>query len=435
MKYDVIVVGGGIGGLSAAALLAKRNQRVLVLERANRPGGRAMVVEQGGFTLNYGYHYILGGQNAPHRKLLELAGKPIRFNVSRIDHFFQYRHGLLHPLAVTARSQRLPFAGKLRYAWSSLKAVLSKPDPWMNVPLGMYLKRLCSDPAVIEYFLDFARAVFFTPNPEAVSAGRFLHLMKETARTYQNPSIFPVGTWKSIFSALEESIREAGGEIRAGCSADQVEFSGGEARGVWAGGSLLPARAVVIAVPPQQVGALLPGGLLAHRADSWRRLMPTAGVSLDLGVQGLNPGKLAAVDVPEDRLVVSCHSIWDPTMAPAGHHLLQGIQFLTGEEVQNRELVEQAKEKLLGTMDRFYPGATSRAVLKRFLVRPVLTSAFHSAGQEGDLLPVAVPGVANLCFVGDGTDAPGELSSVACNSAIRAAEMLSRSLATGGQTD
>ncbi|HHH13060.1 MAG TPA: FAD-dependent oxidoreductase, partial [Thiolapillus brandeum] len=38
-RYDVVVIGAGIGGLTAAALLARCGRSVLVIERHDRPGG------------------------------------------------------------------------------------------------------------------------------------------------------------------------------------------------------------------------------------------------------------------------------------------------------------------------------------------------------------------------------------------------------------
>ena len=56
MKRDVIVIGGGVAGLAAGALLAKGGVRVAVLEKGNETGGRANCHEDQGFTLNYGAH-------------------------------------------------------------------------------------------------------------------------------------------------------------------------------------------------------------------------------------------------------------------------------------------------------------------------------------------------------------------------------------------
>jgi len=49
-NYDVIVVGAGFGGSTCAALLAKRGLKVLLLEKNNRAGGKAMTLTKGGHT-------------------------------------------------------------------------------------------------------------------------------------------------------------------------------------------------------------------------------------------------------------------------------------------------------------------------------------------------------------------------------------------------
>lgn len=53
-KWDVIIVGAGIGGLTAAAMLVKAGLRVLVLERSPHPGGTAYVYNRKGFTFPMG---------------------------------------------------------------------------------------------------------------------------------------------------------------------------------------------------------------------------------------------------------------------------------------------------------------------------------------------------------------------------------------------
>jgi phytoene dehydrogenase-like protein len=53
-RWDVIVVGAGVGGLTAASVLVKAGLRVLILERNPHPGGTAYVYPRRGFTFPMG---------------------------------------------------------------------------------------------------------------------------------------------------------------------------------------------------------------------------------------------------------------------------------------------------------------------------------------------------------------------------------------------
>ena len=53
--YDVLIIGAGHNGLTAATVLAQQGQRVLVLEKTNFPGGMAATRE-----LFPGYKHSIG---------------------------------------------------------------------------------------------------------------------------------------------------------------------------------------------------------------------------------------------------------------------------------------------------------------------------------------------------------------------------------------
>lgn len=62
-KWDVIIIGSGIGGLACAAALEKRGRRSLVVQQDAVPGGLTQTFCRKGFTRDVGVHYA--GQMEP----------------------------------------------------------------------------------------------------------------------------------------------------------------------------------------------------------------------------------------------------------------------------------------------------------------------------------------------------------------------------------
>jgi len=59
-KYDVVIIGGGLGGLTAGAKLSKEGKKVLLLEQHNVPGGCATTYRHRDFRIEVGLHEMDG---------------------------------------------------------------------------------------------------------------------------------------------------------------------------------------------------------------------------------------------------------------------------------------------------------------------------------------------------------------------------------------
>jgi succinate dehydrogenase/fumarate reductase flavoprotein subunit len=59
-RFDAIVIGTGLGGLTAGTLYARAGYRVLMLERNHSFGGAATVYRHGGLAIEASLHEIDG---------------------------------------------------------------------------------------------------------------------------------------------------------------------------------------------------------------------------------------------------------------------------------------------------------------------------------------------------------------------------------------
>ena len=72
-KYDAVVIGAGNGGLTAAATLAQKGLKVMLLERHNIPGGSATSFCRGRFEFEVALHQLSGLGTPEKPGLLRLA--------------------------------------------------------------------------------------------------------------------------------------------------------------------------------------------------------------------------------------------------------------------------------------------------------------------------------------------------------------------------
>lgn len=85
MEKKVIVIGGGIGGLAASALLAKEGFDVTVLEKNSTVGGRARIWEKDGFRFDMGPSWYLMPEVFEHFFALFGKKREDYYSLKRLD--------------------------------------------------------------------------------------------------------------------------------------------------------------------------------------------------------------------------------------------------------------------------------------------------------------------------------------------------------------
>lgn len=119
--YDVIVIGSGIGGLTAASLLATAGKSVLVVEQHDRPGGYAHGFKRKRYFFDSGVHLTSGCSSEGYRggqvihKVLQSTGVDHQVEFIRVNPFchavypeltVNFPHSIEH--FVTELSKRFP---------------------------------------------------------------------------------------------------------------------------------------------------------------------------------------------------------------------------------------------------------------------------------------------------------------------------------------
>jgi phytoene desaturase len=327
MTTDVIVIGAGVNGLSAAALLAVKGRRVLVLEANDEPGGAVRTAEVTApgfrhdlFAMNLGLfaggpiNAALGERLAAHGFSLVPSAKPF---------CSVFPDGTM--LGVEADPERTianvaDVAPEDVDAWRRLTDYLGATAPTIIGLLGSDLpsrqaaralwraRRQLGTDGVLELArlaLSSTRAFteenFRSPKTRALMASWGMHLdfapdiaggalfaFLETIGGQLFGMVIGQGGADTMITALVGVIEEAGGEVRCGARVDEVLVESGRAVGVRlaSGERIAASRAVLANVNPRLIPDLLPASEQQRpavaRARSFRPGLGTMMIHLAL---------------------------------------------------------------------------------------------------------------------------------------------------------
>ncbi|MES2675765.1 MAG: FAD-dependent oxidoreductase [Pseudomonadota bacterium] len=91
-KFDVTIIGGGLGGLTAGATLAKLGKRVLLLEQHYVPGGCATTFKRKDFVMEVGLHEMDGFfENDFKSKIFDFLGVTDNVDFVEIPELYRFK--------------------------------------------------------------------------------------------------------------------------------------------------------------------------------------------------------------------------------------------------------------------------------------------------------------------------------------------------------
>lgn len=276
-KYDVIVLGAGVAGISAAIHAVRRGLKPLVIESTAHVGGRARSFKDrvSGDIIDNGQHVMMGCYTSFFDivKTLGSMGKIKKQDVLTIPfHFPDGRKDLLHAKGIGSVNGSLGMAlGLLRLSFLTGKDKRNLLIFSMRVKLGlckpglMTAMELLLSESQSQSVIDkvWAPVILATMNgkPEEVSAKIFITVLK---RAFFGPGdssslYIPQCGLSELFEPFGSWIEEHGGTLIQSTGVRHIEITNEGVRGVFlVDDTFIECRHVISAIPPHALLHILP---------------------------------------------------------------------------------------------------------------------------------------------------------------------------------
>ena len=459
-KLNICIIGAGIGGLTASALLLKQGYRVTIFEKESLIGGRALSFDGSsltlekyknllskfhmhvpfsepnietifkkkmlnGYKLDLGYHTIGGGVLSNINNVLSELGAPIEIFESNTG--FIKEGGYDFP--VVSRVDKIKILPNiLRLLFASEKTMKRLDNVSMTETIRRYGK------GKMEFILEiFSRTITTVNNLDRISTGEMIRSQRSLYKG-SKPVGYPKNGLGCIHQKFADFITQNGGEIRLKSPVKKILFDGNKATGVIVGdkkhnfdvivSNMLVQNLFSIAdekhFPKEYVKNIKSltgtGSLCAYyslsKIDTQLLGKTFHFIERNVGVDGNDA--VGMID-----FMATVH---ESGLAPYSDYLVQSYIICTPAEAKDKKTLNVLKELLDKNLERLIPGFRSQL---KWAMYPATWHLDGVAKTIDNKKPDVRTPVENLYIIGDCVKASGIGINCALNSARLLIDMLS----------
>jgi phytoene desaturase len=243
----VVVIGAGFGGLAAAIRLRARGHEVVVVEKRDKPGGRAYVFEKGGFVFDAGPTIITAPQFLDELFALSGRRREELVRLVPLDPFYRVRFEDGTAVACTADEQEMErqvaglspgdLPGYRRFT-SEARRIFDRAMPLIDAPAGSLAAMWRFVPALIRTRAWQSVAALAERCVRDARLRQLLsfHPLLIGGHPFHAPSLYALipelerrwGVWYALggtgtlVSALVRQLEQLGGRLRLGCEVSDI---------------------------------------------------------------------------------------------------------------------------------------------------------------------------------------------------------------------
>jgi prolycopene isomerase len=419
-RYDVTIVGAGLGGMTAGSLLAKRGLSVLIIDRQDRPGGsctsfkRDDVVYDVGTAMIYGFgetgfkpfRFIMNELEEPIDIVAQptlarmtIEGKHVvfwpdlqRFEDELGDMFPEERQGIrdfYHDLYgmyenIVLRNEVIVPPSEFS-PQQGLRSLLSNPivmirmQKLLTVSVKSLLDKYFHTKPIVDFFDKLCSAYCYctaAETPAVLAATMFLD-------NHIGGVYYPAGGAQNLPSTMEKAFERDGGTMLYERYVDEILIKGDTAYGVrLADGTEIHADRIIANATVWNIyGKLVRPEHIDPKRLAWARSLVPTYPSMTMYMT-VDPEALPADTFPweifiENRAVIDSsdltlytNSLVDRTLAPHGELVIMAIapNMLTwpapGDPEDRSEAYEIQKQheadRMLDQIEHHFPGFRQR---------------------------------------------------------------------------